>query len=218
MSESKTRMKSRTRFALSIHMKYGEVLHVEGLTREEKDQYFDLARDSSRSVVVEDATSIRHIASTDIAKITVKPYDEQVEKIMLPVRKILFTESTLGRRLFGLLIKLFVAASVIGVIGVFGLAMIEGNIVDVFFEPELFSETLQKGLDFVEMLYGYVFVLMLLLALVDLVLGLREFHFINSDGEEAAENPRIMNLGTVIIFAIVFKGIVAVLSRVVGML
>jgi hypothetical protein len=116
------------------------------------------------------------------------------------------------------LIKLFVAASVIGVIGVFGLAMIEGNIVDVFFEPELFSETLQKGLDFVEMLYGYVFVLMLLLALVDLVLGLREFHFINSDGEEAAENPRIMNLGTVIIFAIVFKGIVAVLSRVVGML
>lgn len=218
MSETKPRKNSHMRFALSIYMKYGEVLHVEGLTREEKDQYFDLARDTSRSLLVEDGTSIRHIMGKDIARITVKPYDNQYEKVMLPLRKMLFSESTLGRKLFTVLIKLFAGISILGIIGVFGLAMIEGNIIDVFFEPELFGETLGKGIDLMSGLFGYMVILMILLSLIDLVLGLRADYFINQDGEEPAEITRAGNLAVTFGFIIVYKVIETVLVKILEML
>lgn len=218
MSETKPRKNSHMRFALSIYMKYGEVLHVEGLTREEKDQYFDLARDTSRSLLVEDGTSIRHIMGKDIARITVKPYDNQYEKVMLPLRKMLFSESTLGRKLFTVLIKLFAGISILGIIGVFGLAMIEGNIIDVFFEPELFGETLSKGIDLMSGLFGYMVILMILLSLIDLVLGLRADYFINQDGEEPAETTRAGNLAVTFEFIIVYKVIETVLVKILEML
>lgn len=218
MSETKPRKKSHMRFALSIYMKYGEVLHVEGLTKEEKDQYFNLARETSQSLLIEDSSGIRHIMGKDIARITVKPYDAQYEKYMLPLRKMLFSESTLGRKLFTILIKLFIGVSILGIIGIFGLAMIEGNIIDVFFEPDLFAETLTKGIDLMSGLFGYMVILMILLSLIDLVLGLRADYFINQDGEEPAEITRAGNLGVTFGFIVVFKVIETMLTKVLEML
>lgn len=221
MSETKQpipRKKSHLRYALSIHMKYGEVLHVEDLTKEEKDQYFELARYDDRSLIVEDTTSVRHILGKDIAKISVKAYDEQYEKFMHPIEKMMFSESTLGRKLFATIIKAFVGISFVGMIGVFGLAMIEGNILDVFFDPELFGATIVRGFEFIKTLFNYTVILLILLNLVDLVLGLKADYYINQDGEQSAETSRLSNVFVTAAFIVIFIVIRMLLNGLVEML
>lgn len=215
MSDTKRplpRKKAHLRYALSIHMKYGEVLHVEDLTKDEKDQYFELARHDDRSLIVEDTTSVRHILGKDIAKISVKAYDDQYEKLIHPLEKMMFSESTLGRKLFSTIIKAFVGVSFLGMIGVFGLAMIEGNVLDVFFDPKLLGATVVKGFDFIKTLFNYTVILLILLNLVDLVLGLRADYYINQDGEQPAETSRLSNTFVTAAFIVIFIIIQVVLN------
>jgi hypothetical protein len=193
-------------------MKYGEVLHVEDLTKDEKDQYFELARHDDRSLIVEDTTSVRHILGKDIAKISVKAYDDQYEKLIHPLEKMMFSESTLGRKLFSTIIKAFVGVSFLGMIGVFGLAMIEGNVLDVFFDPKLLGATVVKGFDFIKTLFNYTVILLILLNLVDLVLGLRADYYINQDGEQPAETSRLSNTFVTAAFIVIFIIIQVVLN------
>ncbi len=221
MSETKQpipRKRAHLRYALSIHMKYGEVLHVEDLTKEEKDQYFELARHDDRSLIVEDTTSVRHILGKDIAKISVKAYDDQYEKLIHPLEKMMFSESTLGRKLFSTIIKAFVGISFLGMIGVFGLAMIEGNILDVFFDPKLFGTTIIKGFDFIKTLFNYTVILLILMNLIDLVLGLRADYYINQDGEQSADISRLSNVFVTAAFIVIFIIIQVVLNGIVKML
>lgn len=221
MSETKQpipRKRAHLRYALSIHMKYGEVLHVEDLTKEEKDQYFELARHDDRSLIVEDAVSVRHILGKDIAKISVKAYDEQYEKLIHPIEKMMFSETTLGRKLFSTIIKVFVGVSFLGMIGVFALAMIEGNILDVFFDPKLFGATILKGFDFIKTLFNYTVILMILMNLIDLVLGLRSDYYINQDGEQSAETSRLSNVVVTAAFIVIFIVIQIVLNGIIKLL
>ena len=221
MSETKQpipRKRAHLRYALSIHMKYGEVLHVEDLTKEEKDQYFELARHDDRSLIVDDTTSVRHILGKDIAKISVKAYDDQYEKLIHPLEKMMFSESTLGRKLFSTIIKAFVGISFLGMIGVFGLAMIEGNILDVFFDPKLFGTTIIKGFDFIKTLFNYTVILLILMNLIDLVLGLRADYYINQDGEQSADISRLSNVFVTAAFIVIFIIIQVVLNGIVKML
>ena len=191
-------------YALSIHMKYGEVLHVEGLSKEEKDKYFDLAKKESGTMLVEDRNSVRHLHSQDIAKISVKAYDEKYSKVYHPFEKMLFSESSLGRRVFSLIIKAFVVLAIVGILAVFGLAMIEGDIMDVFFDGEVLSATLSKGFDLVNQIFGFTVILMILLNLIDLVLGLKAHYYINQDGAYPVEYSRLSNTLVTIAFIIVF--------------
>jgi transcriptional antiterminator Rof (Rho-off) len=223
MSETKQaasapRKRTSIRYALSIHMKYGEVLHAEGLTKEEKDEYFGLAKQKDQNLIVEDNASVRNLRSEDIAKISAKAYDTEYEKVAYPVRKMLFSESTIGRKPFVWLIKAFVIIAVLGILGFFGLAMVEGNIVDVFFDPAVFSETILKGIDFTKMVFNYIVIFMVLLSLIDIVLGLRADYYINQDGVEPVDVSRLSNLVVTVVFIVVFMVVRSMLAGIVALL
>ncbi len=215
MNTTKTR---KIKYALSIHMKYGEVLHIEDLSKEEKDRYVDLAKHEDKSMLVEDNTSVRHLLSKDISKISIKPYDETYEKYIFQGEKMLFSESSLGRRLFVTIIKVFVGLSVLGFIGAIALEMIEGNILDVFLKAEIFGKTLAKGLAFTRSVFSYTVALMLLLNVVDIVLGLKAHYFMNQDGEDPAENSRVSNVMVTIGFIVVFTVIRVAMSGLINLL
>lgn len=204
-------------YALSIHMKYGEVLHVEGITKEDKERYIELARSVGQTMLVEDSITVRHLHSNDISKISVKAYDAEREKWMHPFQKMLFTESSLGRPLFRGVIKAFVWFSVLSIIGMFGLAMIEGNVFDVFFDASIFMSTLQRGFDFMQQLFKYAVILLILLNLLDLGLGLNASYFINQDGEEAPEFSRLSNVTVTAAFVIIFTIVRMVLNGLVNL-
>lgn len=206
--------RSRVMYALSIHMKYGEVLHIEGLTKEEKDKYYELARNENQTMIVEDKASVRHLLSKDIAKISAKAYDEKYQNLYHPLEKMLFSESSLGRRLFTLIIKAFVIISILSIIAMFGLAVVDGSIMDVIFESDQFIATVLKGFDVMNKLFGFTVALMVILNLIDIVLGLRAHYYINQDGADPVEVSRISNATVTIAFIVIFLIAKAVLSSI----
>lgn len=218
VTQSTVRTKPKVMYALSIHMKYGEVLHVEGLNKEEKDRYFELARKEESTMIVEDKESVRHLLSKDIAKVSVKAYDEKYEKVYHPLEKMLFSESSLGRKTFSLIIKAFVVLSIISILAMFGMAVVEGNIMDVIFDGELFTQTILKGFDLMNKIFSFTFVLMILLNVVDFGLGFKAHYYINQDGADPVEHSRLSNAVVTLAFIIVYLVAKTLISTVAGSL
>ncbi len=217
-ASTKASVKKSVMYALSIHMKYGEVLHIEGLNKEEKDRYFQLAREENATMLVEDKSSVRHLLSKDIAKISVKAYDEKYEKIYHPLEKILFSESSMGRRIFSFIIKAFVILSILSIVGMFGVAMLEGDIMDVFFDPAILSETILKGFDLMNKIFGLTVLVMAILNVFDLGLGLKSHYYINQDGADPVEYSRLSNVLVTGAFIVVFLIAKTILNTIVTML
>ena len=221
MSENKTTkatVKPKVMYALSIHMKYGEVLHIEGLNKEEKDRYFELARKEDSTMLVEDKTSVIHLLSRDIAKISVKAYDEKYERIYHPLEKMVFSESSVGRRPFSFIIKTFIVLAILSILSAFGVAMLSGNIMDVFFDKVVLTETLTKGFDLMNKIFTFTAVLLIMLSIIDIGLGFKAHYYINQDGSDPVEYSRISNLVVSIAFIIVFMIVKSLLASVVTML
>jgi hypothetical protein len=221
MSENKTTkttVKSKVMYALSIHMKYGEVLHIEGLNKEEKDKYFELARREDSTMLVEDKTSVIHLLSRDIAKISVKAYDEKYERMYHPLEKMVFSESSVGRRPFSFIIKTFIVLAILSIVSAFGVAMLSGNIMDVFFDKVVLTETLTKGFDLMNKIFTFTAVLLIMLSIIDIGLGYKAHYYINQDGSDPVEYSRISNLVVSIAFIVVFMIVKSLLATVVTML
>jgi hypothetical protein len=221
MSENKTTktaVKPKVMYALSIHMKYGEVLHIEGLNKEEKDKYFELARKEDSTMLVEDKTSVIHLLSRDIAKISVKAYDEKYERVYHPLEKMVFSESSVGRRSFSFIIKTFIVLAILSILSAFGVAMLSGNIMDVFFDAEVLVETLTKGFDLMNKIFFFTAVVLIMLSIIDIGLGYRAHYYINQDGSDPVEYSRISNLVVSVVFIIIFMVVKTLLSSVLTMI
>jgi len=217
-SSKSTTTKSKVMYALSIHMKYGEVLHVEGLNKEEKDRYFELARHENNTMLVEDKTTVVNLLGKDIAKISVKAYDEKYEKIYHPIEKMLFSESSIGRRPFSFVIKSFVVLAILSVLGMFGVEVIKGDIMTVLFDGALLSEAFLKGFDLMNKIFSFTSVLLVIMSLIDIALGFKSHYYINQDGSEPVEFSRLSNAVVTVAFIIVVMIAKTILESVAGML
>lgn len=213
---NKVTQSSSIRYALSFQMKYGEVLHVENLQKDEKDKYLDFARKDNASMLVEDRNTLRNLHSNDIAKVSVVAYDLEKDETSFKVKKMLYSESSLGRPLFKGLIKLYIAIAVLGIIGFFGIAMVENGFIDIFLDMKKFIAGFTRGFDFAGTVFILMSVIMLLLAFGDLLLGLNTKFFRNQDGEEPAMTTRLSNLTLVVAFMIVMIVIQITFNMVAG--
>lgn len=210
--------KPKVQYALSIHMKYGEVLHIESLNKEEKDRYFELARNENATMLVEDKTSVIHLLSKDIAKISVKAYDEKYERIYHPLEKMLFSESSIGRRPFSFIIKSFIVLALLSILGMFGLAVVEGDIMNILFDPALLSETMLKGFDLMNKIFNFTAILMILLNIIDFALGFKAHYYINQDGADPVEYSRLSNAMVTGAFIVVYLIAKTILNSVASMM
>ena len=200
--------------ALSIHMKYGEVLHIDDISKERKENYLKLCTEMNTSIIVEEEDSIRNLLSQDVAKISVKEYSHEYRGYFFPLKKALLSESALGRRFYSMIIKLFVMFAVLIVIGLMGLKVVEGNIIDVMFDPDLLRALLNEMLDMIGKLFKYTVILMLLANLVDYGLSYRAYFPVNRDGTEPVEITRASNTAVVLVFMLCYTIAVRIVSAV----
>lgn len=208
MSEaSKLTQSSSKRYALSFQMKYGEVLHLENITKEEKDKYLEFVRKENATVLVEDKNTLRNLHSADIARVSVVGYDLHQDETSYRVKKMLYSESSLGRGIFKGMIKLYIAVAVLGIIGFFGIAMVENGLFDIFLKMDKFLGGFTKGLEFSGMIFKIFSLILLLMAFLDIALGYNAKYFRNQDGEEPPMTTRISNLTLVVAFMVVMMGI-----------
>lgn len=207
-------VQSNYRYALSIQMKYGEVLHVDKATQEEKDKYVELSKQRGSSMIIEDRRSVRHLHSDDIAKISIKRYEVDAEQWKLPFKKMFFTESTLGRGTFTLCIKTFVLLAFLALGAGVVANLLSGDMMEVVFSHDLdLNVGFSKGFQWVGLLFGLFFGIMVTLNVVDCILGLNEKYFINQEGELPAETTRLSNVFITLGFLVGYLVVMTVLRR-----
>lgn len=203
--------KKSVNYALSIFLKNGDVLHLSGLSREEKDRYFALARNPEMSMLIEESNGIRNLLGSDIASVTFKRYNETYEKTLFQVEKMLLSESSFGVGIYFFIIKLFIVLAMIWALkeGVTG--MLQGDVMTNIMDADILSKLFLQGIGSTDSIFKYSFILMLAISLVDIVLGLIGTYYINQDGAPPIRVRRcyglLISLGFLIAFSVI-KGVI----------
>ncbi len=190
--------------ALSIHMKYGEVLHIDDISEERKDNYLKLCTEPSTSIIVEDEDSIRNLMGHDVAKISVKEYTHEYRGYFFPLKKALLSESDLGRGVYKATIKLFVLFAVFVVIGLLGIRVVDGTILDTLFDQALLTGLMNDILNWIGKLFNYAMVVMILANILDYGLSYKAYYPVNRDGTEPIEISRASNSVILLIFVLCY--------------
>lgn len=189
-------------YALSVFLKSGDVLHFNGLTREERDKYFELAKHPSASMVIEERDKIQVVLGSDILSISAKRYDPEYEKVMLPIRKMLLSESTVGTWIYTFLIKCFVALAVIVVVLSMVTNILAGEVMEIIMDIDALKGFAQQGFNTAMNFFKYTAVVMFMIAVVDIVLGLNAKYHINMDGAPAIRTRRFIGLVITLAFVV----------------
>lgn len=221
MAENKTntnQKKSSVLYALSIHLKHGEVLHVEGINQEERDQYINVAKTPGETMLLESKEEVRILRNEDIAKISTVSFNENYLKSGHLVKRLFLNETSIGRRAFSNIIKFFVFLCFVVAIAQLSIRVIDGTIMDVLFDPEQFVKMISDILTQLNTVFKYILVLMVLLNLLDMMLGLRKEFYINQDGAPWIETTVISNFLVTIVFVVAFIVVKVLANGIVQML
>jgi hypothetical protein len=203
-------------YALSIHMKYGEVLHLDDLTKEQKNLYYDLCRDPKESLLIEQDGDIRHLFGADIAKITSKRYNETYRKYVHPLRAALFSESLIGRGIFALVMKLFVFAAILAVGAALFASFMDGQLFDILADKAVMENTVAEVSRLVGRIFRWTLFILFALHVADLLLHEGETYHVNRDGTDVIYETKMGNLflsAGFIVVVMVFRMALTVASR-----
>lgn len=201
-------------YALSIFLKNGDVLHLNGLSREEKDRYFTLARNPQMSLLIEEENEIRNLLGSDIASITYKKYTEAYEKTVFQLEKMFMSESTFGTGIYYLLIKLFVAVSFIVAVKETATGALKGDLMAIILDADQIGKLFTDSFSAAKPFFHYTYIFMIAIALVDLILGLIAKYHINQDGAPEVRTRRFSGIAITIVFIIVVSLIFSVVLKI----
>lgn len=202
-------------YALSIHLKYGEILHVESVDKETKDSYLNLAKNAGGKMLIESKEEVRQLLSDDIAKVSVVAYDETYLKVWHPLKRITMGESSLPRFVFSVIVKLFIFLSLVLALAQLSLKVIDGTIMDVLFDPVQFSNLASVILAQIKLLFRYTFFLMILLHILDMALSFRKVFYINQDGAPWVEHTVTSHM---LITLMLFAGYIVMMTALKGVI
>ena len=217
MEKKKTAAKSEHHilYALSVHLKFGEVLHVESIDKETKDAYLNLAKTPGEKMLLEAKGEVRHLLSDDIAKVSIVAYDENYLKVWHPLKRIFMSESSFARYLFSFIVKLFIFTCVILGVAQLGLKVVDGTIMDALFDPIQFKNMMIALTSQIGTLFKFTLIFMVLWHFLDMVLSFRKTYYINQDGAPWVEYTVSSHMG---ITALLFVGYMVVMTVLKGML
>lgn len=201
-------------YALSIFMKNGDVLHLEGLTREEKDRYFALARNPEQSLLIEEDNGIRNLMGVDIANITFKRYTASYEKSLFQLEKMFLSESTFGKGIYFFIIKMFFLLAIVLILKESAQTLLAGDVMATLFDMDAIGRIFSDSLGAANTLFRYSYVLMMAIALIDIILGLISNYHINQDGAPEVSVRRYTGLMITIIFIIAIALIKSIILKI----
>lgn len=202
------------KYALSIFLKNGEVLHLSDLSREEKDRYFALARNPEMNMLLEEDNEIRNLVGADISSITFKRYTDTYEKTVFQAEKMLLSESTFGVGIYSLIIKLFVFFTVLWAIKETATNALKGDLMSVIMDTDALTKIFTDGLASASGIFKYSYLLMITISLIDIIMGLTATYHINRDGTPPVRVPRCVGLIITIVFMIVVSFINSIVFRI----
>lgn len=201
-------------YALSIFLKTGETLHLSGLSREEKDRYFTLARNPEMSMLIEEGNEIRNLLGSDISSITYRRYTESYEKTIFQAEKMLLSESSFGVNVYFTIIKIFIVLTILWAIKETVTNALKDDLMAVILDAEALTGIFTRGIASASSIFKYAYLILITISLIDIVLGLTSKYYINQDGAPPVRTRRFTGLLITIVFIIVVSLVNSIVFRI----
>ncbi len=165
-------------YAVNVHLKSGQTVHLEHLEKGEKDAYINYVRSGKDKMLIETKKMVWRILPDDIERVEVKSYNKQQANGLYPVMRIAMTKSRLDTEIFTRFIFYFILLLIASVVFQIFRAMLIEDPMAILADYTLLAPFMGAASEmFVQFSWILVFIMLALNAL-DLILSSAEKFYI----------------------------------------
>ncbi|PID80030.1 MAG: hypothetical protein CSB19_01120 [Clostridiales bacterium] len=205
-------------YAVNIHLKSGQVVHLEHLQKGEKDAYINYTRSGREKMLIETNKMVWRILPDDIERVEVKSYNTQQANGVYPFMKYAMTRSRLDTSVFTRFILYFFLA----LIGSVGFQIVKALVIEdpmsVLVDYRLLVPYINDASDLFVQISWLLVVVMLGINVIDLLLKSTEKFYILDENRSFLEGTKIFHLIITLACLLGFKLVNAAFFGIVGKL
>ncbi len=203
-------------YAVNVHLKSGQIIHLEHLEKGEKDAYINYVRNGREKMLIETNKLVWRILPDDIERVEVKSYNNQQANGLYPIMRIAMTKSRLETDLFTRFIFYFILLLIVSVLfNIFRAVLIEDPMT-ILADYTLLSPFMADASKMFVQFSWILVVVMLALNVLDLILSSAEKFYILDDERTLLEGTKVFHLmitiGCIIGFQLVNWGFFSLLN------
>ncbi len=181
-------------YAVNIHLKSGQVVHLEHLEKGEKDAYVNHARSGREKMLIETNKTVWRILPDDIERVDVKSYNNHQAKGLYPFMRIVMTKSRLDSSLFTRFIFYFIVLLVASV----AFQVVRGMLIEdpmaILADYTLLAPFMEAASKMFVKFSWLLIIVMFALNILDLILGSTEKFYILDEDRSALEGTKVLHL------------------------
>lgn len=192
-------------YCLSIGLKSGEIVYIDGISKGEKNGYLNFAKHSQETMILEIDNSLWRIQAGDVESISVKQYKKQSEKSFGWFKRLFLVKSRFTRGTYFFWIKWFLFLFILSMMLAAFKSVLKGDVMAVIMDPSLLGTVIKTGLRYADKVFFAILGLMGLLYILDFFLPVTEpFRRIKPYPEYLSDN-RFYNLIIILAFIFFYK-------------
>ncbi len=181
-------------YAVNIHLKSGQVIHLEHLEKGEKDAYINYTRIGKEKMLIETNKMVWRIMPDDIERVEVKSYNKQQAKGLYPLMRIAMTRSRLDTTLFSRFIVYFILL-LLAMVGFQVLrAMLIEDPMSILADYTLLAPYMGDASKMFVQFSWMLIIVMFILNIIDLILVSTEKFYILDDERAPLEGTKLFHL------------------------
>lgn len=161
-------------YCLSIGLKSGEIVYIDGISKGEKNGYLNFAKHSQETMIIEIDNSLWRVQAGDIESISVKQYKKSSERALGWFNRHLITKSRFTKVSYFFWIKWFVFLFILSMLLGAVKSVIKGDVMAVIMDPSLLGNVIKLGLSYADMAFFAILGIMVLIYIVDFFLPITE--------------------------------------------
>ncbi len=204
-------------YAVNIHLKSGQIIHLEHLEKGEKDAYINYVRSGRDKMLIETNKLVWRILPDDIERVEVKSYNKQQANGIYPLMRVAMTKSRLDTEMFTRFIFYFILLLIASVVFNIFRAMLIEDPMAILTDFTLLAPFMADASKMFVQFSWLLVVVMLALNVLDLILSSAEKFYILDDERTLLEGTKVFHLmitiGCIIGFKVVNWGFFSMLDR-----
>ncbi len=181
-------------YAVNIHLKSGQIVHLEHLEKGEKDAYVNHARNGKDKMLIETNKTVWRILPDDIERIEVKSYNKQQANGVYPFMRIVMTKSRLDTSIFTRFIFFFIVLLVVSV----AFQVVRGMLIEdpmaILTDYTLLAPYMADASKMFVKFSWMLVIAMAVLNVIDLILGSTEKFYILDEERSMLEGTKVFHI------------------------
>ncbi len=201
-------------YALSIGLKSGEVVFLDGVNLGEKNAYLNFAKYSKEIMLLEIDDALYRIGAEDIESINVKRYGSGSGKVVNIFNYLFLSKGRFTKATYIFWIKWFVAAVIFSIIFAAFKYVTSGDFISIIMDGSTFGNVLQNSVEYIKLSFMIITGIQILLFIIDLVLPPKEAYKRIKPYSGYGEPSKIVNLFVIVSFIAVYVAFTMMIDKI----